>query len=76
MNYFSPYDIGIGDKVTYKDNIYDVIINYIRGETDAEGYTPEKDYTVLGNNVGRRIICFDYKQLNVISQITDHGRLI
>ena len=74
-NYFSPYDIGIGDKVTYKGNIYDVLINYIRGETDAKGYTPEKDYTVLENNVGRTI-CFDYKQLNVISQITDHGRLI
>ena len=47
MNYFSPYDIGIGDKVTYKGNIYDVLINYIKGETDAKGYTPEKDYTVL-----------------------------
>ena len=75
MNYSSPYEIGVGDNVKYKGDNYDVLINYIKGETDAKGYTPEKDYTVLENNVGRTI-CFNYKQLNVISQITDDGRLI
>ena len=46
MNYATPYDIGIGDKVTYKGNDYDVFINYIKGETDAKGYTPTMNRTV------------------------------
>ena len=67
MNYFSPYDIGIGDKVTYKDNIYDVIINYIKGETDAKGFTPLNNHTILVNNKVGRITCLDYTQLEVNS---------
>ena len=44
MNYATPYDIGIGDKVTYKGNDYDVFINYIKGETDAKGYSYNESY--------------------------------
>ena len=76
MNYATPYDIGIGDKVSYKGSDYDVLINYIEGETDAKGYTPSMNRTVLIDSMDTRITCLDYKELNVIEQITDDGRLI
>ena len=76
MNYATPYDIGIGDKVRYKGSDYDVLINYIEGETDAKGYTPTMNRTVLIDNMDTRITCLDYKELNVIEQITNDGRLI
>ena len=76
MKYATPYDIGIGDNVTYKDNDYLVFINYIKGETDAKGYTPTTNRTILIDNDDTEITCFDYTQLEVIEQITDHGRLI
>ena len=76
MNYTTPYDIGIGDKVTYKGSDYDVLINYIKGETDAKGFTPLNNHTILVNNKVGRITCLDYTQLEVIEQITDDGRLI
>ena len=76
MNYATPYDIGIGDRVTYKGSDYQVLINYIEGETDAKGYTPSMNRTVLIDNMDTRITCLDYKELDVIEQITDHGRLI
>ena len=52
------------------------LINYIKGETDAKGYTPSMNRTVLIDNMDTRITCLDYKELNVIEQITDDGRLI
>ena len=67
MNYATPYDIGIGDKVTYKGNDYDVLINYIKGETDAKGFTPLNNHTILVNNKVGRITCLDYTQLEVNS---------
>ena len=76
MKYATPYDIGVGDYVTYKGNNYDVLINYIKGETDAKGFTPLNNHTILTNNKVGRITCLDYKELDVIEQITDHGRLI
>ena len=39
QRYKSPKFIGIGDKVRYQNNIYDVLVNYIVGETDRHGYT-------------------------------------
>jgi hypothetical protein len=76
MNYYSPKDIGIGDKVLYKGSEYDVLINYIKGETDAKGYTPKMNRTVLIDSLDQKITCLDYTQLQVIEQITYHGRLI
>jgi len=76
MKYATPYDIGIGDNVTYKDNDYLVFINYIKGETDAKGFTPNANRTILIDNNDTEITCLDYTQLEVIEQITDHGRLI
>ena len=65
MNYSSPYEIGVGDNVTYKGDNYDVLINYIKGETDAKGFTPLNNHTILVNNKVGRITCFDYTQLEV-----------
>jgi len=68
MNYNSPKEIGIGDKVSYKGSKYDVLINYIEGETDAKGYTPSMNRTVLIDSMDTRTTCLDYKELDVISQ--------
>ena len=61
--YTSPYEIGIGDNVNYNFMNYQVLINYIKGETDAKGYTPESNRTILIDNNDNRIVCDDYKQL-------------
>ena len=61
--YKSPNVIGIGDNVRYKNKSYQVLINYIKGETDAKGYTPESNRTILIDDNDNRIVCDDYKQL-------------
>ena len=61
--YTSPYEIGIGDNVNYNFMNYQVLINYIKGETDAKGYTPESNRTILIDDNDNRVICDDYKQL-------------
>ena len=68
MNYNSPKEISIGDKVLYKGIQYDVLINYIKGEIDRKGYNPPYNYTILIDNNDTRITCLDYKQLDIISQ--------
>ena len=61
--YTSPYEIGIGDNVNYNFMNYQVLINYIKGETDAKGYTPKLNRTILIDSNDNRIVCDDYKQL-------------
>ena len=61
--YASPYEIGIGDNVNYNFMNYQVLINYIKGETDAKGYTPKSNRTILIDDNDNRIVCDDYKQL-------------
>ena len=61
--YTSPYEIGIGDNVNYNFMNYQVLINYIKGETDAKGYTPKSNRTILIDDNDNRVICDDYKQL-------------
>ena len=63
QTYKSPNVIGIGDNVRYKNKSYQVLINYIKGETDAKGYTPKSNRTILIDDNDNRIICDDYKQL-------------
>jgi len=63
MSYSSPYQIGIGDNVTFNKRQYQVLINYIKGETDKKGYTPKHNRTILIDNNDTRITCLDYKQL-------------
>ena len=57
------YQIGLGDSVNYNFKNYLVLINYIKGETDAKGYTPESNRTILIDDNDNRIVCDDYKQL-------------
>ena len=61
--YASPYQIGLGDNVNYNFKNYLVLINYIKGETDAKGYTPKSNRTILIDDNDNRIVCDDYKQL-------------
>ena len=63
QTYMSPNVIGIGDNVRYKNKSYQVLINYIKGETDAKGYTPKSNRTILIDDNDNRIVCDDYKQL-------------
>ena len=68
QRYKSPNVIGIGDKVRYQNNIYDVLINYIKGDKDRKGFIPTENFTILINNIGKRITCHDYKLLEIIAQ--------
>ena len=63
QTYKSPNVIGLGDSVQYKGKSYQVLINYIKGETDAKGYTPKLNRTILIDDNDNRIVCDDYKQL-------------
>ena len=43
----------------YKDS------NYIKGETDAKGYTPKSNRTILIDDDDNRIICNDFTKLRI-----------
>ncbi len=71
MRYSSPYEIGLGDVVimTDKDGYkteHLVLTNYIKGETDAKGYTPQRNRTILIDNYGKRTTVYDYSQMEVV----------
>ena len=63
--YTSPCKIGIGDNVNYNFMNYQVLINYIKGETDAKGYTPKSNRTILIDDNDNRIICDDFTKLRI-----------
>ena len=63
--YTSPYEIGIGENVNYNFMNYQVLINYIKGETDAKGYTPLKNRTILINDDDERVIVDDFTKLRI-----------
>ena len=63
--YTSPYEIGIGDNVNYNFMNYQVLINYIKGETDAKGYTPKSNRTILIDDNDNRIVCNDFTKLRI-----------
>ena len=70
MRYNSPYEIGLGDVVIMTDETgykteHLVLINYIKGETDAKGYTPKTNRTILIDNDGNRTTVYDYRNLEV-----------
>ena len=65
--YNSPYEIGLGDSVNYNFKNYLVLINYIKGETDAKGYTPQRNLTILIDNYGKRTTVYDYSQMEVVA---------
>ena len=74
MKYNSPKEIGVGDVVTMKDDTgyiteHLVLINYIKGETDAKGFTPLSNMTILIDNYGKRTTVHDYRKLTVASKM-------
>ena len=72
--YKSPYEISVGDVVSMKDDTgyiteHLVLINYIKGETDAKGFTPKTNFTILIDNYGKRTAITDYRELTVASKM-------
>ena len=67
MKYNSVNEIGLGESVQYKGKEYLVLINYIKGETDAKNYTPKNNRTILIDENSNRVVCHDYKKLEIIS---------
>ena len=72
MKYNSPYEIGLGDVVIMTDEDgyktdHLVLINYIKGETDAKGYTPKTNRTILIDNEGKRTLVHDYRTMEVVA---------
>ena len=70
MKYNSVNEISVGDVVGMKDDTgylteHLVITNYIKGETDAKGYTPESNRTILIDDNDNRIICNDFTKLRI-----------
>ena len=65
MRYNSPYEIGVSDDISYNGTNYQVLINYIKGETDAKGYTPKSNRTILIDNFGNRTTINDLHKLDL-----------
>ena len=68
--YKSPYEISVGDVVSMKDDTgyvteHLVITNYIKGETDAKGFTPKSNRTILIDDGDRKTVVNDYRKLTV-----------
>jgi len=63
MKYNSPKEIGVGDLVRYEGSSYLVLTNYIKGETDKQGYTPKTNRTILIDDGDRKTVVNDYKKL-------------
>ena len=77
MKYNSVYEISVGDVVSMKDDTgylteHLVITNYIKGETDAKGYTPQRNRTILIDNYGKRTTVYDYRKLDILINIDDY----
>ena len=67
QRYVSPNVIGVGDKVRFKNIDFEVLINYIKGDKDRKGFIPTENFTILIDNHGRRVICHNYKELEILS---------
>ena len=68
MKYNSVYEISVGDVVSMKDDTEHLVItNYIKGETDAKGYTPKTCRTILIDNEGKRTLVHDYRTMEVVA---------
>ena len=77
MKYNSVNEISVGDVVGMKDDTgylteHLVITNYIKGETDAKGYTPQRNRTILIDNYGKRTTVYDYRKLDILVNIDDY----
>jgi len=65
MRYNSPKEIGLGDVVIHEGRTHLVLINYIKGETDAKGYTPKTNRTILIDDSDRKTVVNDYRTMEV-----------
>ena len=63
--YIKP-DGFIGTKIASPEQKYMVLINHIKGETDAKGFTPKKDRTILVDGDGNRTTVYDYRNLELL----------
>ena len=69
MKYNSVNEIGVGDVVVYEGRSYLVLVNYIKGETDKQGYTPKTNRTILIDDGNRKTVVNDYRKLTVASKM-------
>ena len=66
MKYNSVNEISVGDVVSMKDVFEHLVItNYIK-ETDAKGFTPKSNFTILIDNYGKRTTVHDYRELDIL----------
>ena len=65
MKYNSVNEIGVGDVVVYEGRSYLVLVNYIKGETDKQGYTPKTNRTILIDDGNTKTVVNDYRKLTV-----------
>ena len=73
MKYNSPYEISVGDVVSMKDDTEHLVItNYIKGETDAKGFTPKSNFTIVIAPDGKKTAITDYRELNLILDIDEY----
>ena len=75
--YKSPYEISVGDVVSMKDDTgyvteHLVMTNYIKGETDAKGFTPDFNLTIVIDSFGKKSRVHDYSELNLILDIDEY----
>ena len=75
--YNSPYEISVGDVVSMKDDTgyvteHLVLTNYIKGETDAKGFTPLSNMTIVIAPDGKKTVITDYQKLNLIVDIDEY----
>ena len=75
--YKSPYEISVGDVVSMIDDTgyvteHLVLTNYIKGETDAKGFTPLSNMTIVIAPDGKKTAVHDYRELNLILDIDEY----
>ncbi len=64
MKYNSVNEIGVGDTVTFQEREHMVLVNYIIGQTDKTGYTPNTNRTILIDTQGNKTVVNDFTQLS------------
>ena len=69
QRYINPTVIGVADDVRYRGKDYQVLINYVKGETDAKGFTPKSNFTILIAPDGKKTVITDYRKLTVASKM-------
>ena len=77
MKYNSVNEISVGDVVSMTDNTgyvteHLVLANYIKGETDAKGFTPKSNFTIVIAPDGKKTVITDYQKLNLIVDIDEY----